>query len=115
MAKLYPGHAQVRGVVGLGPLRNLTGDRLLRNEGWVQITEWDLTFRSDTGNMDNLQALQEWTRVYIEALGRTSRAEGRKSARVTHDCETWLRMAGFINVSSDIRDIATCPWQIGRS
>ncbi|KAK5047341.1 hypothetical protein LTR84_006864 [Exophiala bonariae] len=57
--------------------------------------------------MDDLQALQEWTRLYIEGLGRTHRAEGRKSARVTHDCETWLRTAGFVNVSSDVRDVPT--------
>lgn len=115
MAKLYSGHAQVQSSVDLAPVRHLTGDRLLRNQGWVQITEWDLTFRSDTADMDDLQALHEWTRVYIEALGRTNRAEGRKSARVTQDCETWLRMAGFVNVSSDIRDIPTCAWRMGMS
>ncbi|EHY54315.1 hypothetical protein HRR83_008106 [Exophiala dermatitidis] len=84
--------------------------RLLRKNGWVQLTEWDLHFRSEIGDMDALQALQEWSRLYTQALGLATRPEGKKSLRVTQDCETWLRMAGFVNVSTDVRDIATCPW-----
>lgn len=64
--------------------------------------------------MDALQALQEWSRLYTQALGLATRPEGKKSLRVTQDCETWLRMAGFVNVSTDVRDIATCPWPAGK-
>ncbi|KIX02204.1 uncharacterized protein Z518_08143 [Rhinocladiella mackenziei CBS 650.93] len=84
--------------------------RLLRRRGWIQVTEWDLVFRSDSGDSDALQALQEWTRLYNQSLGLTNRPEGRKSTRVIQDCETWVRSAGFINVSTDVRDVATCPW-----
>ncbi|KAJ9643874.1 hypothetical protein H2204_002019 [Knufia peltigerae] len=87
--------------------------RLLKRGGWVQITEWDLFFRSDSGNSDALQALNEWTRLYTQALGSSARPEGRKRSRVVQDCEAWMRMAGFVNVSTDVRDVPTCAWPQG--
>lgn len=87
--------------------------RLLRRGGWVQITEWDPVFRSESGDSDALQALHEWSSLYAQSLGITNRPEGRKGARVTQDCESWLRMAGFTNVSTVVRDVPTCPWPLG--
>ncbi|KIW12179.1 hypothetical protein PV08_09455 [Exophiala spinifera] len=84
--------------------------RLLKSGGWVQMTEWDLFFRSDSDNSDALQALHEWSRLYTEALGSSTRPEGKKRSRVVQDFEVWMRMAGFINVSTDVRDIPTCAW-----
>ena len=89
------------------------GDSLLKRNGWVQVTEWDLTFRSATGNSDALQALREWSQLHAQSLGASNRPQGRKRGRVTQDCEAWMRMAGFVDVSADIRDIPTCPWPTG--
>ncbi|KAI1624138.1 S-adenosyl-L-methionine-dependent methyltransferase [Exophiala viscosa] len=84
--------------------------RLLKRNGWVQVTEWDFTFRSATGNSDALQALRVWSQLHAQSLGASSRPQGRKRGRVTEDCEAWMRMAGFVDVSADVRDIPTCPW-----
>ncbi|KAK4947291.1 hypothetical protein LTR10_013659 [Elasticomyces elasticus] len=84
--------------------------RLLKRNGWVQVTEWDLTFRSATGNSDALQALREWSQLHAQSLAASNRPEGRKRGRVTQDCEAWMRMAGFVDVSADVRDIPTSPW-----
>jgi hypothetical protein len=115
MAELFSRHASVGTPAKPRQHSRLTkGYSLLKRGGWVQITEWDFSFRSDSANSDALQALQEWSRLYAESLSRTTRPEGRKRARVVQDCESWMRMAGFINVSTDVRDVPTCPWPTGR-
>lgn len=91
----------------------LTVHRLLCSRGWAQITEWELVFRSDSGDSDALQALHEWSRLYTESLRLTNRPEGKKSSSVAQDVETWMRMAGFVNVSVDVRDVPTCAWHTG--
>jgi len=91
----------------------LTFGRVLRSGGWALIMEWDFVFRSEVGDSDSLQALQEWTRLYTQSLSLSNRPEGRKSTRVTQNCENWMRAAGFIDVSSDIRDVPTCAWPAG--
>lgn len=104
-----------RGGTISGCTARLTERRLLRTGGWVQITEWDLIFRSDSGQSDALQALREWNGLYTLSLSQTARPEGRKSSRPTQDIETWMRMAGFVNVSADVRDVPTCSWHTGMS
>ncbi|KIV90154.1 hypothetical protein, variant 4 [Exophiala mesophila] len=87
--------------------------RMLQPRGWAVLTEWDVVFRSDH-SIERLGALQEWTRLYHQSIARSSRPQGRKSMRVAQDCETWMRMAGFVNVTTDIRDVPTCAWRTGR-
>lgn len=79
------------------------------------MTEWEFTFRSATGNSDALRALREWSLLYTQSLAASNRPQGRKRARVTHDCEAWLRTAGFVDVSADIRDVPTNAWPAGMS
>ncbi len=115
MAELFSRYASVGASLEPCQHSRLTkGYSLLKRGGWVQITEWDLSFRSDSADSDALQALQEWSRLYAESLSVTTRPEGRKRARVVQDCESWMRMAGFVNVSTDVRDIPTCPWPTGK-
>lgn len=88
-------------------------DRILRHGGWLQVTEWDLQFRSNNGRSDSLQALREWTRLYHASLDATGVPEGKKSTTVAQDCEAWLRTARFQGVRTDVRDVPTCAWHQG--
>jgi hypothetical protein len=104
------------GIAGLSrAAAELMSVRVLQKNGWVQLTEWDDTFRSDSGDTDALQALHEWSRLYKSCLGQTNRPGGKKSTRITEDCEILLRMAGFTDVRVDVRDIPTCAWRTGMS
>lgn len=87
-------------------------NRVLCSNGWVQMTEWELVFRSDNGNVENLQALRRWTEVYLTAVS-SGNGVGRKSRTIPENLETMMRTSGFLNVSTDIREVPTCGWPRG--
>ena len=80
----------------------------------MELTEWDLVFRSDGGDVGNLQALRRWTEVYLTAIASGS-GVGRKSRTVPENLETMMRTSGFVNVSTDVREVPTCGWPTGPS
>lgn len=86
--------------------------RVLCSSGWVQLTEWDLTFRTDSGGLESLQSLRRWTETYLTALTSGS-GTGRKSRTVPDSLETMMRTSGFMNVSTDVREVPTCGWPTG--
>jgi hypothetical protein len=88
---------------------------VLKRGGWVQMLEWDLKFRSDSGQMDDLQCLRRWKTLYSESLGMTTSAEGRKDREAPGKLETFLRTAGFTSISSETREIPASNWSAGRS
>lgn len=92
----------------------LTVLRVLRTKGWVQLTEWELIFRSENGEGDKLQGLREWSEAYLTAMSKGS-GNGRKSRFVPEGLETMLRASGFQNVSIDVQEIPTCGWPVCKS
>ncbi|ETN42517.1 uncharacterized protein HMPREF1541_01674 [Cyphellophora europaea CBS 101466] len=83
--------------------------RTLRDGGWIQLMEWDLSFRSNNGEDDKLQALREWTRLYYMALDQSRQPAGKRLTQVTQ-LEDMLRTARFQNVSTRSIEVPTCGW-----
>lgn len=86
---------------------------VLRRRGWVQLTEWDITFRSDK-DTDALQSLREWRNVYQQGLAACPNPQARKHSNVAPDLEQMLRTGGFAEVVADVQDIPIGTWRRGK-
>jgi ubiquinone/menaquinone biosynthesis C-methylase UbiE len=86
--------------------------RILRQNGWLQVMEWDMIFRSNNQRSDKIIALQQWAELYHQALDASRLATGRKLARVTQ-IEDFMRAARFRDVSTQLIEVPTCGWHHG--
>jgi hypothetical protein len=75
--------------------------------------EWNLNFRSENGRVEEIQSLQEWSRLYSESLSMTTAVQGKKDRNAYQKLEDLLKAAGFENVSLDVREIPASPWPSG--
>jgi hypothetical protein len=75
--------------------------------------EWDLQFRSNSGQDDALSSLNEWARLYFVAIESSGPLASRRISHITQ-IEDLVRAARFEDVRCEMLEIPTCGWSDGK-
>lgn len=83
--------------------------RVLKPNGWLQMTEFYYNVQSDNGTLTETNALRQWSSKMLQAY------EGRKDLRAPLKLERMFREAGLVDLETRMIPIPLNGWPRGRN
>lgn len=87
--------------------RQLSGFRVLKPGGWVQMIEYYHMCQSDNGAITDSNAIRQWSRKYMQSL------DSIKDPRAGLRLQNLLGEAGFELVELEMIRVPLCAWSAG--
>lgn len=75
--------------------------------------EFHLQINSDSGRLEDTNALLQWSRAYLESLNQTVRQEGKRDRSAPGRLASMMQAAGFEDIGHAIENIHMSPWSAG--
>ncbi|MCJ1370700.1 hypothetical protein MMC20_001913 [Loxospora ochrophaea] len=85
-------------------MSKLTGKRVLKPGGWLQMVECYYMFQSDNGSITDSNALRQWSNNYMTALG------GTKDPRAPLRMQQMFSAAGLVEIECKMLPLPLCAW-----